>query len=395
MAKLTTSFTPNLYRALVLALLLIGLGVLNASGVGNVASAGTVVLLLVRALMASQLVSAYAQSAAEFVPFVDEIARRLDTYAAGSSPEGSRTLINVESLALDGVSHSYDGEVPVLDHIELEVMGGGSIGLLGASGAGKSTLLSIILGLITPRNGRVLVNGTDIRDFTNASLRSAIAAVPQDPMLINATVAENIAFMRPGILQADVERAALAAGIHDEILGWPDGYETIVGERGARALSGGQRQRVCIARALAGRPSLMILDEPTSALDNAAEEVVNQTLERLSGGCAVIVVSHRPEVLARCDRVLRLDGGRLLPDFCCVSRSTNPSMRSTVWKFSRTMSTGSMSTPTRSSSQATTSMTPSESTRPVNRRSVSLPMCCPGSSEISSFRAGGGRLVGS
>lgn len=310
-AKLTTSFTPNLYRALVLALLLIGLGVLNASGVGNVASAGTVVLLLVRALMASQLVSAYAQSAAEFVPFVDEITQRLDIYAASSTPEGSASLARVESIELRQVGHSYDEESPVLDGIELRIARGESVGLLGASGAGKSTLLSIVLGLIVPRTGVVLVNGVPIHEYTNSSLRTQIAAVPQDPLLVNASVADNIAFMRSGISQGDIESAARAAGIHDEIVAWPDGYDTVVGERGARALSGGQRQRVCIARALAGRPSLVILDEPTSALDNAAEEVVNQTLERLSGTCAVIVVSHRPEVLARCDRVVLLDSGRL------------------------------------------------------------------------------------
>ena len=312
-AKLTTTFTPNLYRALVLALLLVGLGVLNASGVANVASAGTVVLLLVRALMASQLVSAYAQSAAEFVPFVDEIARRLDTYGASSTADGTKTLTTVDSIELRNVSHSYEEAVPVLDQIELQLAGGTSVGLLGPSGAGKSTLLSVVLGLISPQSGSVLVNGVDIGEYTNASLRSAIATVPQDPLLVNATVAENIMFMRPDISQEDIERAALAAGIHHEILAWPDGYQTYIGERGARALSGGQRQRVCIARALAGQPSLMILDEPTSALDTAAEDVVNQTIDRLSGRCAVIVVSHRPEVLARCDRVLRLDAGRLMP----------------------------------------------------------------------------------
>lgn len=313
MAKLSTLFAPNLYRSLVLGMLLIGLGALAArtSG-GDVASASTVVLLLIRGLMASQTVTSFTQAAAEFVPFVEEIDTRVRQYDEDRLVRGDAELGPITSVELRDVAFRYDDVTPeVLAAVDLTIGPGEKIGLLGPSGSGKSTLLRILLGLFDPSTGTCLVNGRPASEYTGASWSRQVATVPQDPLVLTATVRENIEFYRRDLASGAVERAATAAGIHDDIMSWPDGYATVIGGRGVRVLSGGQRQRICIARALAGDPSLLILDEPTSALDKAAEDVVNRTIDALGDDCAVVVVSHREAALEPCDRLVRIDEGML------------------------------------------------------------------------------------
>ena len=324
MAKLTTLFAPNLYRSLVLAMLLIGLGALVSGGaVDDVASASTVVLLLVRALMASQVVNSYTQAAAEYVPFVEEIDQRVEQYGFDRSVRGGVELNHVQSIELSDLGFSYrdgspedepvdDGETAVLEGANLSIRQGEKLGLLGASGSGKSTLLSLLLGLTQATAGRLDVNGRPPASYTEESWADQVAAVPQEPLVLTATVRDNIAFFRPDLTDEQIQRAATAAGIHDDIISWSDGYNTMIGERGVRSLSGGQRQRMCIARALVGQPSLLILDEPTSALDTAAEEVVNRTIDSLGDECTVVVVSHRQAALGPCSRLVRLDGGTIV-----------------------------------------------------------------------------------
>ncbi len=324
MAKLTTLFAPNLYRSLVLAMLLVGLGALVSGGaVDDVASASTVVLLLVRALMASQVVNSYTQAAAEYVPFVEEIDKRVEQYGFDRSVRGGVELAHVQSIELSDLGFSYresllgdelgddpvEPEEAVLRGANLSIRQGEKLGLLGASGSGKSTLLSLLLGLTPATAGRLDVNGRPPASYTEESWADQVAAVPQEPLVLTATVRANIAFFRPGLDDQQIHRAAAAAGIHNDIVSWSDGYDTVIGERGVRSLSGGQRQRICIARALVGQPSLLILDEPTSALDTAAEEVVNQTIDALGEDCTVVVVSHRQAALGPCSRLVRLDNG--------------------------------------------------------------------------------------
>ncbi|MFT7597196.1 MAG: ABC-type multidrug transport system fused ATPase/permease subunit [Acidimicrobiales bacterium] len=309
MAKVSTQFTPNLYRSLVLGLLLVGLGALVAgSSVTDFASASTVVLLLVRALMTSQNLTSYTQAAAEWVPFVEEIDERVQQYGLAQVQRGEAVLGPVERVEMQGVGFRYDDESgDVLREIDLGIAKGEKVGLLGHSGSGKSTLLTILLGLYQPSAGRCLVNGRPALDYTAASWSAQVATVPQEPLILTASVRQNVEFHRPGYTFEQVVAATRAAGIHDDILDWPEGYDTLIGRRGVRALSGGQRQRICIARALLGGPSLLVLDEPTSALDKAAEAVVNQTIDALGADCAVVVVSHREAALASCDRLIRLD----------------------------------------------------------------------------------------
>lgn len=312
-AKTSTLFMPHLYRSLVLGLLLLGLGILAASGVSEVGSVSTMVLLLIRALMASQIVNSYTQSAAEFVPFIEELDARITSYRQHGRRQGDAVLESVETIAFEDVSHAY-GEPPesyVLRDVSARIEAGETVGVSGSSGAGKSTFLALMLGFISPSQGSCLINGRSPHEYSARSWADEVASVPQDPLLLTASVADNIRFFRSGIDDAQIEAAANAAGIHHDVIGWPAGYETTVGERGARSLSGGQRQRICLARALAGNPSLLVLDEPTSALDLDAEQVVGATLEALGDACTVIVVSHREATLAPCSRLLRLERGSL------------------------------------------------------------------------------------
>ena len=197
-----------------------------------------------------------------------------------------------------------------MQDISLTVRPGEIVGIMGPSGGGKSTLCALLLKLKEPTSGTVRTGDVDLREVGSASWSSLTAFAPQDSKLIRGTVADNIRFFRPDHGQEQVEAAARAANIHDEIDALPEGYQTIIGP-GERGLSGGQRQRVAIARALLGGPKLLVLDEPTSALDRESEVLIGRTLDGLRGSVAVVLVAHRPAILRACDRVLNLVDGRL------------------------------------------------------------------------------------
>jgi ATP-binding cassette, subfamily B, bacterial len=182
--------------------------------------------------------------------------------------------------------------------------------MVGPSGAGKSTLLQLLLGLREPDAGAVLVNGQPMTSFTRADRARRIAFVPQEPILITGSIAENIRFFRDWVTDADIDRAAQESVLSGLIADRPDGLGTSVGE-GGMLLSAGQRQRICIARALAGGPDLLVLDEPTSALDPISEAAIQQTIDALRGRCAVAVVAHRLNTLNACDRVVVLHNGEV------------------------------------------------------------------------------------
>jgi ATP-binding cassette subfamily B protein len=182
---------------------------------------------------------------------------------------------------------------------------------VGASGAGKSTIVKLALRLIDPQGGRVLIDGADVREVTQASLRSAVALVPQDVALLNDTIRANIAFARPEADEAAIRAAADAAELDDFIRGLPDGMETKVGERGLK-LSGGERQRVGIARALLADPCILILDEATSALDSRTEAAIQKTLKKAKAGRTTLVVAHRLSTVADAEQILVLKAGRIV-----------------------------------------------------------------------------------
>jgi ABC-type bacteriocin/lantibiotic exporter with double-glycine peptidase domain len=213
-------------------------------------------------------------------------------------------------LICNDVAFEYVAGRPVLSGVSFEVVRGEAIGIVGPSGGGKTTLTEILLKLRQPTAGRVVVNGGDLQHITPDSWARLVALVPQGNELILGTIFENIRFYRDGFSDSDIVQAATAAHLHDEISELPSGYETMVGP-GARNMSGGQRQRLGIARALLGRPELLILDEPTSALDHNSEELIRQTLAELKqkGESTLLLVAHRPATLDVCNRFLMVEGG--------------------------------------------------------------------------------------
>jgi len=217
---------------------------------------------------------------------------------------------HIESLVLDQLSFAHDG-VPVLEGVALTVTAGETVGVVGRSGAGKSTLLSLLARFYDPTAGRVLVNGTDLRDISLASLYERIALVPQEPFLLSASVRENIRMGRPGASDDEIIAAASAAEIHDDIASWPEGYDTVVGV-GGRAVSEGQAQRISIARALIKDAPLLLLDEASASLDSITEARVQRALNALTSGRVAIVVAHRLSTLRHAHRIAVIDGGRVV-----------------------------------------------------------------------------------
>ncbi len=216
-------------------------------------------------------------------------------------------------VRFDQVSFAYQPGEPALDGVSLDIPAGRTVALVGPSGAGKSTVFNLIPRFYDADAGAVRIDGHDVRDVTLASLRDHIALVSQDVTLFNDTVAANIGFGDPAADRAAIEAAAAAAAAHDFICQLPDGYDTIVGERGLK-LSGGQRQRVAIARAMLKNAPILLLDEATSALDAEAERQVQAALARLSQDRTTIVIAHRLATVRAADRIVVMDKGRIVEE---------------------------------------------------------------------------------
>ena len=216
-------------------------------------------------------------------------------------------------LELEHVSFSYDEGNPVLKDITLTIRSGEMIGLVGQTGSGKSTLVSLICRFYDATKGRIVLDGTDLRDIQTRSLRQNIGMVLQDSFLFAGTIKENIAYGRPEATEAEIIRAAKAANAHDFIMNLPDGYDSEVGERGVM-LSGGEKQRVSIARAILKDPAILILDEATSAVDTATEASIQEAMDRLVCGRTTIAIAHRLSTLRNSDRLLVMDNGEIIEE---------------------------------------------------------------------------------
>jgi ATP-binding cassette subfamily B protein len=210
-----------------------------------------------------------------------------------------------------GVRFSYDSRREILKGVDLAIAPGGTVAVVGHSGSGKSTLARLLYRFYDVGEGAILIDGHDLRDLTQASLRAAIAIVPQDTVLFNDTIYYNIRYGRPDASREQVEAAARAAHIHDFIVAQPDGYATEVGERGLK-LSGGEKQRVAIARALLKEPAVLIFDEATSALDSKSEKAIQAELDRLQVGRTTLVIAHRLSTVIGADQILVMDQGRIV-----------------------------------------------------------------------------------
>jgi ATP-binding cassette subfamily B protein len=244
---------------------------------------------------------------------VRHIEELLDEPTRGGDRPGAPDLPRITNdITFDHVTFQYEGsQAPVLDNLSLKLNVGKSIAIVGPSGSGKSTLLNLILRLYVPDEGRVTIDGVDIRKVTRESLRRSMAVVFQENMLFNMSIRENIRLGKEGATDEEVEQAARKAEIHRYIMSLPQKYDTLVGERGD-TLSGGQRQRIAIARAIVRNPSVLLLDEATSALDQTTEAAINRTLLKLAKGCTMIFSTHRLTSVVDMDEIIVISGGRAI-----------------------------------------------------------------------------------
>ncbi len=227
----------------------------------------------------------------------------------------SKLEVTSGEISMDKITFTHDeGQGDTLFHdFSLDIKPGEKIGLVGASGSGKTTLTKLLLRFADIDSGKITIDGQDISEVTQASLRAKIAYVPQEPLLFHRSVRENIAYGRPDATDAEIEEAAKKAGAYDFIVGLKDGFDTMVGERGIK-LSGGQRQRVAIARAILKDAPILVLDEATSALDSESEALIQKSLETLMENRTSIVIAHRLSTIAKLDRIIVLKDGKIVED---------------------------------------------------------------------------------
>jgi ATP-binding cassette subfamily B protein len=308
-ARFWMSFAVGLYKDLAVLLLVGAVAALSLASTSEITAIGVVVTLMVRSLSSAQAVNGAYQSSREGTANLDALRRRLLVLEEGAEQHGDQAIDAVRQIELRDVGYRYSDEVAALTDISLRLEHGEALGVIGPSGGGKSTLIQVLLRLRPPTDGIVLVNGVDYHEFDGGQWSRLVALVPQEPTLLEASVADNIRYYRT-ISPVDVEQAARDAHVYDDIMRLPKGFDTELGPRGG-GLSGGQKQRVAIARALAGRPQLLVMDEPTSALDVESESKLNATITELKGRTTLVIVAHRMKTVESCDRLLVLEHGRV------------------------------------------------------------------------------------
>ena len=309
------NFAEELIRTLPVYLALAGLCV--AMGLFLLIERGprpglaVLVLLALRILGYARTMLLAAQHGSAVTSHAEILAANVATLRENHRAERPVTAIRFDGVKLNDLSYRLaDGRI-ILDRLNLHIREGEALGIVGASGQGKSTLCSILVGLRAPSAGAVTVNDVPVSQIALEIWSGVTAYASQHSQLITASVADNIRFFRERFDAAAVEAAARSAHLHDEISALSQGYATMIGP-GARGLSGGQLQRLCIARALIGQPRFLVLDEPSSALDQRSEILLGETLAELKGSTTLVIISHRPTVLERCDRVLSLEDGHLV-----------------------------------------------------------------------------------
>jgi ABC-type multidrug transport system fused ATPase/permease subunit len=301
----TPAYTGLAYIALLAALAIVAL-----SASASLASLGAAMLVMLRSLSYGQALQGAYVSASSSVPAIEEIRRRLTHFEKGRRVDAGKPVGAVGPIAAEHVWFAYTPGQDILRDISFTIEPREIVGIVGPSGSGKSTLVQLLLALRDPDRGRIVADGRDLAGLSKAELARKITFVPQAAHLIAGTIADNIRFLRAGVSQLDVERAARLAYLHDEIAAFPEGYERQVGEHGGH-LSGGQQQRLCIARALVEHPDVLIMDEPTSALDVRSEHLIRTTLLGLTERMTVIVIAHRLSTVEICDRIMVIQDGEL------------------------------------------------------------------------------------
>lgn len=236
----------------------------------------------------------------------------LDTQPAIENPESPVFLDNITGqIQFENVSFGYREDSEILHDISFDVQAGQTVALVGPSGAGKSTIIKLLHRFFDPRQGAVRLDGHDIRDLDRKSFLSQVALVPQETLLFGGTVKENILYGKLDASEQELQDAAKKANAHEFIMGLEKGYETVVGEKGAK-LSGGERQRIAIARAILKDPKILVLDEATSSLDNRSEALIQEALETLMGNRTTFIVAHRLSTIHKADQIIVLDKGEIV-----------------------------------------------------------------------------------
>ena len=258
-----------------------------------------------------EIINGYEQALLEAAPMSDILSQES---LINDSPKAATMKNITPTIELDNVTYHYaDKKDDVLDNVSMVIPAGQKIGLVGPSGAGKTTITNLLLRFDDVSTGAIKIGGTDLRDVTQESLRKQIAYVPQEPMLFHRSLKENIAYGKPNATFKEIREAARQANALDFIEKLPDGFNTLVGERGVK-LSGGQRQRVAIARALLKDAPILILDEATSALDSESEKLIQDALQKLMKGRTSLVIAHRLSTIAKLDRIVILNEGKIVED---------------------------------------------------------------------------------
>ncbi|GMU79069.1 MAG: hypothetical protein AMXMBFR46_18620 [Acidimicrobiia bacterium] len=301
---------PLLYQTTALLLIVACVAVIELANIGRLGAIGGVVLVMIRSLSYAQVLQNAYQAFHATAPQLEILRDEIERYRLAAVDRGGEPCARIGDIEFDRVGFHYEPGIATLTGLSFRVARGEIVGIVGPSGAGKSTLVQLLLRLRDPTEGRILVDGRDVRGLSLSDWYRRVAFVPQHTWLFAGSVAENIAFFREHVARESIERAARRANLHDEVVAMPGGYDSFVGERGGQ-ISGGQRQRLCIARALVEEPDILVLDEPTSALDVRSEALIRETLSELAPRATVFVIAHRMSTVEICNRIMVLHEGRL------------------------------------------------------------------------------------
>ena len=307
-AQILVNITPTLYQGFALGFVIVAVAVLANTGHARFAQLGAILLLVLRSVSYGSTVQTSIQGLRASQGLLEDVLSDLRRFEDARVSSGDRVPASF-GVDFDSVEYSYDGVTLALSGITMHFPEGKIIGVLGPSGSGKTTISQLLLGLREPTSGRATIGGEDAAAISKSDAHSTVALVPQEPVLLQGSVIDNIRFFRD-FEDREVIDAARSAHLHEDVVQMPAGYETPVGEGGG-ALSGGQKQRLAIARALIGSPKLIVLDEPTSAVDGRTERLIRQTLSELREHVTVVIISHRIETTAQCDLLLVLANGKI------------------------------------------------------------------------------------
>jgi len=297
-----------------------GVGILMITVGGNAIASGSMTLgdfvmyIFLIGLLAAPIIqlAAIGTQVSEAFAGLDRIRELMEHPTEDEEDESREPLPTVEGrIELDNVHFAYEEDVPVLKGVSLKAEAGTTTALVGSSGSGKSTLVSLIMAFNRPDEGRVLIDGKDLASVRLHDFRSHLGVVLQENFLFDGTVADNIRFAKPETSQEDVQRAAELANCHQFVSDFPDGYDTVVGERGIK-LSGGQRQRIAIARAILANPRILVLDEATSSLDSESEALIQAGFASLRAGRTTFVIAHRLSTIRSADQIVVLEHGEIV-----------------------------------------------------------------------------------